>query len=132
MKVQKRMVEKVNNWENILSKVLIWTPSFVLTLFYIPNGLDKLVDPGQTGKIVESSVVMIIAGAFILIGTALFLLKKTMLIGTSMLVLYMLAITIIHIYKGKPAEILILILIATILATHIRKMNAFSLSSNKG
>ena len=118
------MIEKVKNWENFISKVLIWTPSFVLTFFYIPNGLDKLFNPDQTGKIVESSVVMIIAGLFILSGTLLFLLKRTMLIGTSMLVLYMLAITGIHLYKGKPAEILILILISTILATYIRKNNS--------
>ena len=92
-----------------------------LTFFYVPNELDKLLDPNQTGKIIESSAVMITAGVFILVGTALFLYNKTILIGTSMLGLYMIPVVLIHVYKGKPSEVLILILIATILSAYSRK-----------
>ncbi len=107
--------------EKFLIKILTWTPSLVLTFFYIPNALNKLLDPNQTGKIVESSVVMITAGIFILVGIALFLYNRTMLIGTSMLVLYMISIVLIHIYRGKPSEVLILILISTVFAVYMRK-----------
>ncbi|MEC3907051.1 hypothetical protein VOI54_08465 [Tamlana sp. 2201CG12-4] len=111
--------------EKILSRILTLLPSLAITLFYVPNALDKLLDPNQTGKIVESSAVMITAGIFILIATTLFLYNKTILIGTSMLVLYMIFIVLIHMYKGKPSEIVILILMATIFASYIRKPQIF-------
>ncbi len=119
------MADPKTGTERILSRILLWLPSLVITLFYIPNALDKLLDPHQTGKIVESSAVMITAGIFILIGTALFLYNKTILIGTSMLVLYMTFIVLIHMYKGKPSEIVILILMATVFASYIRKPYLF-------
>ena len=109
----------------ILTRILIWLPSLVIVLFYIPNALNKLLDPNQTGKFVENSAVMITAGIYLLIATALFLYKKTILIGTSMLVLYMVFIVLIHMYKGKPSEVVILILIATIFASYIRKPQLF-------
>ena len=102
---------------------MIWLPSLVIALYYIPNALDKLLDPNQTGKIVENAAVMITAGIFLLIATALFLYNKTILIGTSMLVLYMIFIVLIHMYKGKPSEIVILV--ATIFASYIRKPQLF-------
>ena len=111
--------------ENTFSRILIWLPSLIIILYYIPNALDKLLDPNQTGKIVENSAVMITAGIFLLIATALFLYNKTLLIGTSMLVLYMIFIVLIHMYKGKPSEIVILILMATIFASYIRKPKLF-------
>jgi len=115
--------------ENTLSRILIWFPTLAIILFYIPNALDKLINHDQTGKVVESSAVMITAGVFILISTALFLYNKTILIGTSMLVLYMTFIVLIHMYKGKPSEIVILILMATIFASYIRKPKLFHIQS---
>lgn len=125
------MAEQKTGTEKILSRILIWLPSLAITLFYIPNALEKLLDPNQTGKIVESSAVMIIAGIFILIATVLFLYNKTVLIGTTMLVLYMTFIVLIHIYKEKPSEIVILILIATIFASYIRKPQLFHQKAKK-
>ena len=111
--------------ENTFSRILIWLPSLIIILYYIPNALDKLLDPNQTGKIVENSAVMITAGIFLLIATGLFLYNKTMVIGTSMLVLYMIFIVLIHMYKGKPSEIVILILMSTIFASYIRNPKLF-------
>ena len=111
--------------QNNLTQILTWLPSLAIALFYIPNGLDKLLDPHQTGKIVESSAVMITAGIFILVGTALFLYNKTILIGTSMLVVYMTFVVLIHMYRGKPSEVVILILVATVFAAYIRRPNWF-------
>ncbi|AZQ43922.1 hypothetical protein [Nonlabens ponticola] len=124
------MAEQKKGFEKTLSGILIWLPSLAIILFYIPNALDKLINHDQTGKVVESSAVMITAGVFILIGIALFLYNKTILIGTSMLVLYMTFIVLIHMYKGKPAEIVILILIATVLASYIRKPKLFSYTTD--
>jgi len=115
------MVEQKVETGKILNRILIWIPSLAITLYYIPNALDKLLNPNQTGKIIENNAVMITAGIFLLIATALFLYNKTILIGTSMLVLYMIFIVLIHMYKGKPSEIVILILMATIFASYIRK-----------
>lgn len=111
--------------ENILKTILIWLPSVVISLFYIPNALNKLLEPNQTGKIVENSAVMITAGVFLLIAIALFLYNKTILIGTSLLALYMIFIVLIHMYKGKPSEVVILMLIVTIFAAYIRKPQLF-------
>lgn len=110
---------------------MIWLPSLVIILFYIQNALDKLINHDQTGKIVESSIVMITAGIFILIGIALFLYNKTILIGTAMLVLYMTFIVLIHMYKGKPSEIVMLILMATIFASYIRKPQLYHQKTEK-
>lgn len=121
------MTEQKAKTAEVLNKILIWLPSLAITLFYIPNALNKLLEPNQTGKIVENSAVMITAGVFLLIATALFLYNKTILIGTSMLVLYMIFIVLIHMYKGKPSEIVILILMATIFASYIRKPQLFQL-----
>ena len=118
-------VQKKAGIEKTLSRVLIWLPSLIIILYYIPNALDKLLDPNQTGKIVENSAVMITAGIFLLIATGLFLYNKTMVIGTSMLVLYMIFIVLIHMYKGKPSEIVILILMSTIFASYIRNPKLF-------
>lgn len=116
--------------ERIIRKILIWIPSLTVALFYIPNAFDKILEPNQTGKIVESSVIMITAGIYLLIATALFLRNKTILIGTSMLALYMILIVIIHLYKQKPSEVVILILMATIFASYLRIPNLFQLNKN--
>ncbi len=116
--------EKIR-FDKILSRILIWLPTLAILLFYIPNALDKLINHDQTGKVVESSVVMITAGVYILIGSVLFLYNRTILIGTSMLVLYMTFIVLIHMYKGKPLEIVILILIATVFTSYIRQPKLF-------
>ena len=116
------------NTNKILKTILLWLPSVMITLYYIPNALNKLLEPNQTGKIVESSAVIITAGIFLLIATALFLFNKTIMIGTAMLTLYMIFIVLIHMYKGKPSELVILILMATVFAGYIRKPELFQLN----
>ena len=112
---------------NILKTILIWLPSVIITLFFIPNALDKILNSNQTEKIVANSTIMIATGIFLLLSIALFLYNKTILIGTALLALYMTSIVFIHIYKGKPYEVTILIVIATIFASYIRKPQLFHL-----
>ncbi len=124
------MAEQKMKTEKILKTILIWLPSLMIIVYYIPNAFNKLLEPNQTGKIVENSAVMITAGVFLLVATAFFLYNKTMLVGTSMLVLYMIFIISIHMYKGKPAEVVVLILIATVFASYIRKPQLFIQKQN--
>ena len=51
------MAEQKRGFEKTLSRILIWLPSLAITLFYISNALDKLINHDQTGKVVESSAV---------------------------------------------------------------------------
>lgn len=108
-----------------LSTILVWLPSFIITLFFIPNALDKVLNSNQTGKIITNSTVMIITGVFLLIATVLFLYNKTVFIGTTLLAFYMTFIVLIHMYKGKPYEVAILIVMATIFASYIRRPSLF-------
>ena len=109
----------------ILKTLLTWLPSVVIILFFIPNALDKILNSNQTDKIVANSTIMITTGIFLLISTALFLYNKTILIGTTLLALYMTFIMFIHMYKGKPYEVTILIVMVTIFAAHIREPETF-------
>ena len=109
----------------IFRTLLTWLPSVIITLFFIPNALDKILNSNQTDKIVANSNLMIATGIFLLISTALFLYNRTTLIGTTLLALYMTFIVFIHMYKGKPYEVTILIVMATIFASYIRKPEIF-------
>lgn len=109
----------------ILRILLLWLPSVIITLFFVPNALDKILNSSQTDKIVANSSIMIATGIFLLVSTGLFLYNKTILIGTSLLALYMTFIVFIHMYKGKPYEVTILIVMATIFASYIRKPQLF-------
>jgi len=111
--------------DKIIKTILIWLPSVIISLFFIPNALNKIFHSNQIDKIVANSTVMIITGIFLLIATFLFLYNKTILIGTVFLALYMTMIVCIHMYKGKPYEITILIVMATIFAAYIRKPLVF-------
>ena len=109
----------------ILKTLLTWLPSIIITLFFIPNALDKILNSNQTEKIVANSAIMIATGIFLLISTALYLYNKTILIGTTLLALYMTFIVFIHMYKGKPYEVTILIVMATIFTSYLRKPQLF-------
>ena len=111
--------------QKVLSKILMWLPSLIITFFFIPNALNKILNSSQTDKIVANSSVMIATGIFLLISTALFLYNKTVFIGTTLLAFYMTLIVFIHMYKGKPYEVAILIVMATIFASYIREPDLF-------
>ena len=117
--------------QKVFSKILMWLPSLTITFFFIPNALNKILNSSQTDKIVANSSVMIATGIFLLISTALFLYNKTVLIGTTLLAFYMTFIVFIHMYKGKPYEVTILIVMATIFASYIRKPEIFNPNTRK-
>ncbi len=122
---EKLYESKIMRTKKILPTFLTWLPSVIILLFFIPNALGKILHPNQTGKIIANSAALIMTGIFLLIAIVLFLYKKTMLIGTSFLAIYMTFIVCIHMYKGKPYEIAILIVTATIFAAYIRKPSLF-------
>lgn len=105
---------------------LTWLPSLMLLFIYVPNAWKKIFDPIPVEKVIQSKTIMVITGGYLIIGCALFIYHKTLTIGTLMLTLYMVFITFIHLVKGKPHEVVILIIIATVFAAYLRKSNAFS------
>ncbi|MEP2937545.1 MAG: hypothetical protein ABJM06_09430 [Gilvibacter sp.] len=107
--------------------ILVYLPSLMICLFYVPNGLDKILHHDSADKIIASSAVMIITGIVLLGASVMFLINKTMLWGAAILSLYMTMIVFIHMYKGKPYEVTILIVMATIFAAYIRRPEVFSL-----
>lgn len=111
--------------KKIISIVLTWLPSVIILLFFIPNALNKILYPSQLKKIITNNTVLIMIGIFLLIAIVLFLYNKTILIGTALLASYMTLIALIHFYKGKPYEVAILIVMATIFASYIRKPQLF-------
>ncbi|MCK0155749.1 hypothetical protein MWU65_01060 [Cellulophaga sp. F20128] len=111
--------------KKIGATVLKWLPSIILTLIFIPNAFLKILGSNPIDKVVTNRHVLIGAGLFLVLATVLFLYNKTLLLGTTLLALHMTCIVLIHLYKGKPAEVAILIVIATIFAAYIRKPTLF-------
>ena len=111
--------------ENVLKTVLIWLPSLIISVFFVPNALDKILHSDEQDKITSNSTLIIIVGVILLIATVLFLINKTLILGTTLLALYMTFIVFVHMYKGKPFEVVILIVMATIFAAYLRKPHLF-------
>ena len=114
-------------FKTTIKTLLVWLPSVMICMFYVPNGLDKIVHHDSADKIVASSAVMIVTGIILLGASAMFLINKTMLWGAAILSLYMTMIVCIHMYKGKPHEVAVLIVIATVFAAYVRRPALFEL-----
>ena len=116
--------------KKIFTTLLIWLPSVIITLFFIPNALDKILHSNEMDKIITNSTILVLTGVFLLIATALFLYNRTIVIGTMLLALYMTLIVFIHMYKGKPYEVAILMVMAIIFAAYIRSPFTFQQKRN--
>lgn len=111
---------------NSIQTLLLWIPSILIALFFIPNAIEKIFYPHQLDKVITNPVLLMGVGIVLLGATCLFLINRTMLLGTAILSLYLFAVTLIHIFKGKPYEVVSLIVIATIFAAYLRRPSAFS------
>lgn len=111
--------------ENSIRTVLIWLPSVMVSMVFIQNAMGKIFQSNQLDKIITNNTVIIIVGIILLVATALFLFNKTMIWGTTILASYMTCIVFIHMLKGKPFEVVDLIVIATIFAAYLRKPELF-------
>jgi hypothetical protein len=100
---------------------LIWLPSVVVTIFFLQNAIDKVVNSNPPGKLVSNTYIVILTGAVLLFALALFLYKKTIILGTVILSTYMTFVVFVHVSKGKPFFLTILIVLLTIFAGYIRK-----------
>ena len=109
-----------------IQKLLLWIPSILIALFFIPNAVEKIFHPHQLGKVITNPALLMGVGIILLAATCLFFITRTMLLGTAILSLYLFTVTLIHIYKGKPYEVAFLIVIATIFAAYLRRPSAFS------
>lgn len=104
-----------------IKTVLIWLPSLPIIIFFVQNAFDKIFYSNHSDKLVSNSTTIILTGVALLIATALFLYKKTIIVGTAILATYMAMVVFIHISKGKPFFLTLLIVLLTITAGYIRK-----------
>lgn len=111
--------------EKIVRTILIWLPSIVISVFYIANATEKIFQPDKLDKVVANDMTVTIVGIGLLIAVALFLVNKTLIWGTMLLAFYMTLIVFVHMYKGKPFEIAILMVMSTVFATYLRKPGVF-------
>ena len=111
--------------ENYLRPLMNWLPSIMVSLFFVKNTLEKILQPADAEKLVDNKGVMIMAGVFLLLATALFLYRKTLWVGAALLSLYMTLIVFIHLYKGKAFELTSLIVIGVIFAAYLRSPEFF-------
>jgi hypothetical protein len=103
-----------------IKTVLLWLPSIPIVIFFTQNALDKIIYSSQSDKLASNSAILILTGVALLLATALFLYEKTIIVGTAILTTYMTIIVFVHISKGKPFFLTILILLLTIIAGYIR------------
>src|SRR6187399_1436766 len=102
-----------------IKTALIWLPSVPIIIFFVQNAFDKIFYSNQSDKLVSNSTMIILTGVALLIATALFLYEKTIVVGTAILATYMATVVFIHISKGKPFFLTILIVVLTITARYI-------------
>jgi hypothetical protein len=120
MKTVKESTVK-KNW---IHTIIIWLPSALVTLFFIQNGIEKILKSTELDKVGLSSTQILIVGVILLISTALYLIDRTMILGTVILMLYMAGIVVVHIQKGKPFIITGLIVIAIGYGAYMRRIIA--------
>ncbi len=116
--------------QKYLLTLLTWLPSIGITSFFIPNAMNKILHPHQTEKIITNPTLMLGVGLLLLVATILFLYKKAAIIGAAFLAFYMSTIVCIHLYKGKPAEIAMLLVVAIVFAVYIRIPEVFTPKNN--
>ena len=117
--------QKMTTQKNFVT-ALIWFPSILIAVFFIQNAFEKIFQSNEVSKLGLGSTSIILVGIFLLISTALFLIKKTLILGTAILASYMTFVVFVHINKGKPFLLTILIVLGIILAAYLRRTKLFS------
>ncbi|MEA5403272.1 hypothetical protein VB776_10125 [Arcicella sp. DC2W] len=110
----------------IFKTTLIWLPSLLVASFFIQNSFEKIFHSNEISKLSLNSTSIMLVGIFLLISTALFLIEKTLIIGTVILASYMTFVVFVHISKGKPFLLTVLIVVGIIFAAYLRKAQFFS------
>ena len=118
MTVTKQNVDK-KNW---IKTIIVWLPSILVAMFFVQNAFEKIFKSTELDKVGLSSAQIIIAGVILLIATTMYLIDRTMIIGSVVLALYMIGIVGIHIQKGKPFIIAGIIVIAVGYGSYLRKV----------
>lgn len=116
--------------EKIIRTILTWLPSLSISIFYFSNSLEKILKADNLNKVVNTPYIIITVGIVLFIATLLFLYNKTILLGTTILSFYMICIVFIHMSKGKPYEVTILIVLGTIFSAYLRKPSYFISDKN--
>jgi len=101
--------------------VLIWLPSIIVSIFFVVNAFEKIFPSREISKPGFSNTTVLVVGIALLIATGLFLMKRTVVIGTILLASYMLFVVFLHASKGKPFLLTVLIVLLTIFSGYLRK-----------
>ncbi len=104
---------------------MTWLPSLVISIFFFLNAFEKIFYSNQLDKIISNGSMIVMVGVLLLVATALFLYDETLIFGTVVLACYMTCIVFIHLLKGKPFEVVILIVMCTIFAAYLRRPKLF-------
>ncbi len=102
--------------QNLGCTILRWLPSILVAIFFIQNGLDKIINAATLNKAGLSPAQILTVGIILLIATGLYVIDKTMITGTIILALYMTSVVFIHFNNGKPYIIASQIVLAILYA----------------
>ena len=111
--------------KKIFETTLIWVPSILIAIFFIQNAFEKIFQSNEITKLGLNNMSIILVGIFLLIATILFLMHRTLILGTTILASYMTFVLIVHIYKGRPFFLTLLIVLAILVASFLRKSKLF-------
>ncbi len=107
------------NWGNL---IVVWLPSILVAIYFIQNAVEKIVMSTELDKAGLSPTQIFIVGIILLVATALYVIDKTMIIGSTVLALYMISVVCIHFNNGKPYIIASQIVLAILYGAYIRRM----------
>jgi hypothetical protein len=110
----------VTNRKNF-ETALTWLPSILVAIFFIRNAFEKIFQSDEISKLGLGTASIILVGVGLLVATALFLVQRTVIIGTVILAAYMAFVVVVHFIKGKPFVLTLVIVLVTVFAGYIRK-----------
>ena len=87
-----------------LRQGISWLPSIWVAYFFIDNGLQKVLTPGQQLKAGLSDLGIISVGVILILLVVLFLIKRTAIWAALFFELYMLITLFQHIKHGKSFD----------------------------
>jgi hypothetical protein len=108
---------KNKNW---IKTLVVWLPSILVAIFFIQNAIEKIVKSTELDKASLSPTQIMIVGMVLLVATTMYLIDKTLIIGTVVLALYMISVVIIHFNNGKPYIIASQIVLAILYGAYMR------------
>lgn len=109
--------------QNWVQTIIKWLPAMLVSIFFVQNAFEKILKSTELDKAGLSPTQILITGIVLLIATALYLIDKTMIIGTVILMLYMISVVFIHFNNGKSYIIASQIVLAIAYGAYMRRID---------